>query len=1024
MIDQDAVQQLTLDLKEIFRRLHDLETNPFSVSGSAVPAPDAVGDTIIATAGPLWNILTTPGAAGYARVSTATTEAWDQTPAWTGDHTWDDGVGDSPAAVFVGGSNDDTVRLFLDDDGVAGNSDFVLRLPAADADSQFQIQSSAPATVAYIDAAGNADFSGHVAIGATASVNSTIVENIAETFTWGAGAGFEEYSGIWSNLTINTTAAGYTNKFAMGALVRVTLNPDHNVGAPAFSSAAFGLNAQVVVADGKGADVGELVGGRWLVDVEDASALSGTGLNMFTPFVDTGSCVTGRGLWINQGTVGAGSITTLYGMFISSINAGGTNWAIFTNDGPVRFGDDTHVVSGDLYIDTAATGIIHVDGVAAGMVLRADGTRYVPAVAAAFLPVPPNAVGDTIIATAGPLWDILATPGAAGYARVSTATTEAWDQTPTMTGSWTWDDGAGDSPSLVLVGGSNDDTISIFLDDDAVAGDSDLVIRLVDTSGDSGLIIQSGAPSDILSIFSDGDIVIRDNAAAALKLEDAGGLNYLAFDTSNAQPVVRWNAGSANVDYYIEANAAPNAFFLRGLDGRLGLNIAAPVAQLDIDQKDAGAVIPVLKLDQADVSEPCILYSVSGADADIVLWNLDVTDNPSLLWDESEDALTFSHALAVRATLFSAEGLYVPWIAGDSDTTAYFGSTNANNDQAAIEAYSDSATTIFAHSEDTHGIFGQNNAAGATVNGVWGNAQAGGRGVYGSSISGEGVTGASVTGIALRANLTGAGTAILQCEDNGTPVFFVGDGGPLVGINETANANMTIGLTIDQGPADNEIINFRSSDVGAVFVDVETGTYLITRKLSAGGGALLRTFKDATGINAGAFIVQAYLAEDTNVVKTIAARAIAEIYGYQTDGSALANTVADGNVFAIRTQRGDATVTTHWFDEDGDIGYGGALVAFDDLDDAAMARDLQLVLTGRRGVRYNQEAMVAAGILHPSEHGVMVSHKRMTALMLGTDAQAYDDRLKIWDTCWGAAEDRSEMRARIEYLEKRLEMMQ
>lgn len=949
MIDQDAVQQLTLDLKEIFRRLHDLETNPFSVSGGAVPAPDAQYEHLEADAALAWdNVvnLTLPddayiglpgpggrlvfdltpapdqvvltdanlnlsgndflvpdntadafkwlddGATEYMRLVTLNAQpiidfnaggadvdfhvrgsgggladalqvqASDgqitlgglgagfvqssaggvlssaailaaQLPAHThADATQggatlsatlhnaaatvsaifthsanlvlDDGADDSPSFILIGGSNDQA-SIFLDDDGTPGDSDLVIRLPGADDDAQLQIQSSAPATVAYIDAAGNADFSAHVAIGGAASVNTAIVGNIAETFTWGAGAGFEEYSGIWSNLTINTTAAGYTNKFAMGALVRVTLSPDHNVGAPAFSSAAFGLNAQVVVADGKGADVGELVGGRWLVDVEDASALSGTGLNMFTPFVDTGSCVTGRGLWINQGTVGAGSITTLYGMFISSINAGGTNWAIYTNDGNVRFGD------------------------------------------------------------------------------------------------------------------------------------------------------------------------------------------------------------------------------------RVAIEAATPLAQLHVDQPDGGGNIPVLKLDQGDVSEPCVLYSVSGADADIVLWELEVTGTPWEIWDESgdnfnrnkaliidpseaaveadvplhvhlssagvvaastksnlavfesfgesgealingigilvsdggtshfifgnesdndraglsyshgSDTLTFTIAGAddftmtanafnvlagsyisetgIRATLANAEGLYVPWIIGDADSTSYFGSTNANNDQAAIEAYSDSATTIFAHSEDAHGIFGQTNAAGATVNGVWGNAQAGGRGVYGSSISGEGVTGASATGIALRANLTGAGAAILQCEDNGTPVFFVGDGGPLVGINETSNANMTIGLTIDQAANDDEIANFRSSDVGATWSGVETGSYLTVDKANdAAGGARIRGFRDADGTPREALSLRGYLAEAPATAKTVGgALAIVEIQGYQTDGTDIVDTIANGNVLAVRTRNSGSVITLMVIDEDADM---------------------------------------------------------------------------------------------------------
>jgi hypothetical protein len=51
-------------------------------------APVAQGDLIIADGTPAWSVLTLGAAAGYALVTTATTAVWDQTPTWTGDHSW------------------------------------------------------------------------------------------------------------------------------------------------------------------------------------------------------------------------------------------------------------------------------------------------------------------------------------------------------------------------------------------------------------------------------------------------------------------------------------------------------------------------------------------------------------------------------------------------------------------------------------------------------------------------------------------------------------------------------------------------------------------------------------------------------------------------------------------------------------------------------------------------------------------------------------------------------------------------
>jgi hypothetical protein len=73
------------------------------------------------------------------------------------------------------------------------------------------------------------------------------------------------------------------------------------------------------------------------------------------------------------------------------------------------------------------------------------------------------------------------------------------------------DDGSGDSPMLQLVGGTNDDTVSLFLDDDAVSGQSDLVIRLADAAGQSQAIIQDSGSSPVAAIDSNGNFTLDGN---------------------------------------------------------------------------------------------------------------------------------------------------------------------------------------------------------------------------------------------------------------------------------------------------------------------------------------------------------------------------------------------------------------------------------------------------------------------------------------------------------------------------------
>jgi len=48
---------------------------------------------------------------------------------------------------------------------------------------------------------------------------------------------------------------------------------------------------------------------------------------------------TAKGINIGSNTVTTGSITTSYGLYIDGQTAGGTNYAVYTNAGLVRFGD-------------------------------------------------------------------------------------------------------------------------------------------------------------------------------------------------------------------------------------------------------------------------------------------------------------------------------------------------------------------------------------------------------------------------------------------------------------------------------------------------------------------------------------------------------------------------------------------------------------------------------------------------------------------------------------------------------------
>lgn len=82
----------------------------------------------------------------------------------------------------------------------------------------------------------------------------------------------------------------------------------------------------------------------------------------------------------------------------------------------------------------------------------------------------------------------------------------------------------------------------------------------------------------------------------------------------------------------------------------IGSNISAPLGQLHVDQFSVTGALPVIYLDQADISEP-YFYLETSADQDMPLIELSVTDNPTFSWDESANSFDFNTGLIVQALL-------------------------------------------------------------------------------------------------------------------------------------------------------------------------------------------------------------------------------------------------------------------------------------------------------------------------------------------------------------------------------------
>lgn len=136
-------------------------------------------------------------------------------------------------------------------------------------------------------------------------------------------------------------------------------------------------------------------------------------------------------------------------------------------------------------------------------------------------------------------------------------------------------------------------------------------------------------------------------------------------------------------------------------------------------------------------------------------------------------------------------------------------------------------------------------------------------------------------------------------------------GAKTVYIGDTANANMTVGLTINQGAATNEILALKNSGVAhGITSTTETDTFGSFDLVSASSGGL-----DFRGLTAGTLAVNmSGIATTTDSTKSTAGEGAVHIVAAQKSGTSTADMAANTNLLVIRN-RG---TTRFIFDADGD----------------------------------------------------------------------------------------------------------
>jgi hypothetical protein len=241
-------------------------------------------------------------------------------------------------------------------------------------------------------------------------------------------------------------------------------------------------------------------------------------------------------------------------------------------------------LAADLSLATGQ-GIIHADGVTLNYILQADGTRYVPVDPAGVLPVAPSARGHILRAEVGPVW---ASYNAAtlGAVLIGDGTDVISDTTPTLVGDLTMDDGTGDSPAVNFVGGTNNDTAKVYLADNATVTDSDLIIQLCDTAGDSVLGIHDSTPAAVLEIDSNGNVELQNDGtwigrgagSARIEFNAAGnavklysGADLEMYSDAGSTKVGTWDGATGNItlvdDAWIGLGAASTRMIFDSTSG-------------------------------------------------------------------------------------------------------------------------------------------------------------------------------------------------------------------------------------------------------------------------------------------------------------------------------------------------------------------------------------------------------------------------------------------------------------------------
>jgi len=216
-------------------------------------------------------------------------------------------------------------------------------------------------------------------------------------------------------------------------------------------------------------------------------------------------------------------------------------------------------------------------------------------------------------------------------------------------------------------------------------------------------------------------------------------------------------------------------------------------------------------------------------------------------------------------------------------------------------------------------------------------------------------------------------------------------------INDSANGDVTMGLTINQGSNTDKIFALKASGVDHGRTGRgEVDTFLNVMQASSNFGGVIFDVLSEDGANDIVYSTRVS-GGTASTAKTTSGYGLVTLDVEQHDGANSSdNIAANGNVYTIRAQVGGAMATRILVDEDGDLYSVTSAQTFDSYDDALMIRALETT----RGdtirsefdqfVKYNEKNLIEAGILGDTmANGGLTNMSQLMRLQNGAIWQNY-----------------------------------